>query len=425
MHGKETTTEERNLPIMTGQSTMAQAAWSMASPSIVLTFLAVTLEMPVFLIGALVSIRQFGAALGDVFLFAHLSRVRKRKLFLLMTDLALAASFVLAIIAALYGSTLLVIVVFVIVTFMIGLIGEVQTLILVDFISDNLHSKSRMRMRYSQIAFGGAIAIALTWVAHELTLDLEPLHRHAIVVTIATACFVVAGFFILAVRDVGTNVGSEIEPTRSPFKTFVAYCHNVRDMWMEPWFRKLMVLRLLFAIVILSVPFFALIAAQIHHGSHKGLATLITSAAVGAIVAGPLWRFLNGFSHRTVMVTSCLLVALSGFGLITAHLLKLDQNVHVHAFALFVATVAVSGLQSVRTLYFMDVAPKDQRVRAMTVARSLGRAIMVLVSTALAAIAHMHETVWVILLIVCVSLLAAVLSYLLAAPDEQASSITS
>ncbi|MEP2029363.1 MAG: hypothetical protein ABJI96_11740 [Paracoccaceae bacterium] len=234
MRDEQSTAEQRNLPIMTGQSTMSQAAWLMASPAIVLTFLAVSLDLPVLLIGAFVSIRQFGAALGHIFLYGYLSRVQRRKFFLSMTDLALAMSFVLAIAASLYGSLTVTIVAFVIVTFMIGLIGligEVQTLILIDFISDNLLSKSRMRMRYSQMAFGGLIAIALTWVAHELTLILEPLHRHAIVITIGIVCFLLAAFFILAVRDIGKNVVSDVAPTRSPVKSLSTYWHNVQSMW--------------------------------------------------------------------------------------------------------------------------------------------------------------------------------------------------
>lgn len=393
----------------------------MASPSIVLTFFAVTLDLPVFLIGALVSIRQFAAALGDIFLFGPVSRIQKRKFFLSLMDVGLAASFVLAILASLYGSTPVIIVAFVIATFMVGLVGEVQTLILVDFISDNLQSKSRMRMKYAQMAFGGAIAIALTWVAHELTLDLPALHRHAIVMTIGIACFLIAAMSILAVRDVGMAAASDVKPTLSPVKTFITYLHSVRDTWAQAWFRKQMVLRLLFAIVVMAVPFFALVAAQAHHGSHKGLAALIISAAVGAIVAGPLWRTLNGLSHRTVMVVSCSLVALTGTGLITTQVLNMDQSVHVHAIALFIATVASSGLRTVRGLYFMDAAPKGQRVRALTVARSLDRAMIVLASATFAAIAHMHEPMVVVMIIIVVSVVAAVVSYMLAVPNKETS----
>ncbi|MEM7317969.1 MAG: hypothetical protein AAF408_03000, partial [Pseudomonadota bacterium] len=194
----------------------------------------------------------------------------------------------------------------------------------------------------------------------------------------------------------------------------VVYYHNVRRLLSQSWFRNVLALRLLFAIVTLSVPFFALIAAETHHQSDQGLAALIISSAGGAIVAGPLWRTLNGFSHRTVMVTSTALVALTGIGLVVAHFLHLDQSVHVHAAALFIVTVAVTGLTTVNGLYFMDVAPKDQRVMGIAVAKSFGRATLIIVSACLAAIAHMHETVWAIMLIVFISAFAALLSGALA-----------
>ncbi|MEM7320935.1 MAG: permease, partial [Pseudomonadota bacterium] len=117
MSDENATEEKRNLPIMTGQSTFAQAAWTMASPSIVLTFLAVSLELPVFLIGALVSIRQFGGTLADIFLFDPVSRIQKRKHTLALTGLLIAACFVLAIIASLFGSKSVIVVVFVLVIF--------------------------------------------------------------------------------------------------------------------------------------------------------------------------------------------------------------------------------------------------------------------------------------------------------------------
>ncbi len=144
MSDENSTEEKRNLPIMTGQSTFAQAAWIMASPSIVLTFFAVSLELPVFLIGSLVSIRQFGGTLTDIFLYDPVSRIQKRKHTLALTGLSLAACFALAIIASLYGSKSVIIVVFVLVIFVIGLIGEIQSLVQTDFISDNLRSKSRI-----------------------------------------------------------------------------------------------------------------------------------------------------------------------------------------------------------------------------------------------------------------------------------------
>lgn len=413
MSDDPSTVEKRNLPILTGQSTFAQAAWTMGSPSIVLTFLAVSLELPVLLVGAFVTIRQVAGTLVDIFGVGSVSGVRNRKLSLWLSNLALAACFILASAAAVSGNKPVIMVTFAVVMFVIGLVVEVQTLMLTDFIGDNLRSKSRMRMQYTQMALGGTIAIALTWIAHKLTLEMEPIHRHSIVILIATACFLIAGFSLLAVRDIGSQARPRTGSARSPVKVFLEYVNNARDMLAQSWFRGFMLLRLLFVTVMLSVPFFALISAEAHHTSKQGLTALIVSSAAGAIVAGPLWRALNGFSHRMVMVTSTGLVALTGFGLITAHFLGLDTAVHVHAVALFVITVATTGLSTVRGLYFMDIAPADQRVRGVAVSRSFSRILAVAISALLAAIAHAQETVWAVAFIACVSTLAAAMSFLL------------
>lgn len=412
--------EKRNFPIMTGQSTVAQAAWTMASPSIVLTFLAVALDLPVLFVGAMVTIRQMAGTIADIFLFDPISRIKNRKLVLSLTDIALGVCFILAIAAALLGSTPVIMVTFAVVIFVLGLIDESQTLLLTDFIGDNLQSKSRMRMKYAQLALGGIIAIILTLIAHETTKELPPLHRHSIVITIAILCFMLAGFVTLAVRDTGTSIKRDTAPIRSPVTALKDYILNAYEMLKHPWFRKYIGIRLLYVVTIMSVPFFALISAETHKHSDKGLTALIVSTAAGAVVSGPLWRMLNNRSHRTVMVTSCLMVAITGVILVGAHFLHLDHNVHLHAVAMFVITVAVNGLVTVRGLYYMDLAPKEERVRGVAVSRSLSRLTSIGVSAALAAIAHMHETVWALVMIVGFSILSALVSYIVAKPAPQA-----
>lgn len=405
--------EKRNLPILTGQSTFAQAAWTMASPSIVLTFLAVALELPVLLVGSFVTIRQVAGTMVDIFGVGAVSRIKNRKGLLWVANLVLAACFAVAVTAALVGSKPVVMVTFVVVMLVIGLVVEFETLILTDFIGDNLQSKSRMQMQYTQMALGGAIAIALTWLAHTLTLDLEAIYRHSIVISIGIACFLVSGFSLLAVRDIGLKSEPQKTPMRSPFAVLREYAGNARFMLAQPWFRKFMVLRLMFVTVMLSVPFFALISAEAHNSSKQGLTALIVSSAAGAIFAGPLWRALNGFSHRLVMVTSSSMVALTGFGLIVIRVMGLENTLHAHAAALFTITVATIGLNTVRGLYYMDVAPPDQRVLGVAVSRSFSRVTAIVISASLAALAHAHETIWAVAFIACVSTLAAGVSLVL------------
>lgn len=406
-------THDRNLPLLTGQSTLATAAWMMASPSIVLTFLAVSLDMPIFLIGALVSIRQLANSLTDVFLFNAITRIQNRKRALSVTDLTLALCFGATIIVVLFGDRSQAMVVFVICIFIMGSVDEFQQLLLTDFISDNLRSHARLKLRYAQMAFGGIFAVALTWAAHELTLELPPLHRHSIIVAIGVICFALSAFAVLAVRDLTARPSLPAAARTSALKTLTAYFSNVVQMLEHGWFRKFVALRIAFASVVLSVPFFSLISAEAHHASNKGLTALVISYALGYIVAGPLWGALNNVSHRLVMVSCAVLVGISGAILATLHFLHIDHDVRVHAAAIFMASVAVRGVGAVFSLYFMDIAPKEQRVTGIAVARSFVRVAMITLSATLAAVAHLHETAWAIVFITVVSFSAAAFSHLL------------
>ena len=49
--------EGRNLAILSGQASLATIGWTLASPSVVLVYLAISLDMPVFLAGLLMTVR--------------------------------------------------------------------------------------------------------------------------------------------------------------------------------------------------------------------------------------------------------------------------------------------------------------------------------------------------------------------------------
>jgi predicted MFS family arabinose efflux permease len=146
---------------------------------------------------------------------------------------------------------------------------------------------------------------------------------------------------------------------------------------------------------------------------------MIVSSASGYLVSAPLWQVVNMKSHRAVMVTGNLMVAITGAVLLTFHFLHLDHDVHLHAIALFIVTVAVTGISSARKLYYLDVAPKDQRVKGAAAIKSISRMVGVALSAALAAVAHMHEVAWAIAFIVFVGAFAAVACYrIVVVPDQ-------
>ncbi len=393
---------------LTSQSVMSQMAWTMGSPSVVLPFLAVALELPMLLAGALVSIRKLGNMTGDIFLADTIASQREKKRAVALCEVSLGACLLLAVIVATTGSKPIVAIAFVAAFFLIGLIEEVQGLMLVDFLSDHLTSKSRMWQHYLQLGFGGIGAIALTLVIHNVMQGRQAVERHIAVIAIATACFFIAGFLVLAVREMVAEKPGVQEQQISPVGSLGAFVSNAKVMFQENWFRQYLMMRLPLVVVALSVPFFALIAAEAHHSSAKGLTALILSTAAGFIVAAPLWQLVNMRSNRAVMVVGTLMVAITGAILIVLHFLKLDHNVHVHAVSLFVATVAVTGVGGARKLYFMDIAPKYQRVKAAAVVKSVSRLTAVVIGAALAAVAHSQEVIWAVVFVTLVSGLAAI-----------------
>ncbi|WP_170558736.1 permease [Ruegeria atlantica] len=412
-------TPKRNIPVLAGQSILSQVAWTLGSPSVVLPFLAVSLELPMFIAGALVSVRMVGSMISDVFLAQPIAARERKKRAIAMTEIAIGACLILALLVAATGVVPVIGLAFVLAFFMIGLIEEIQSLMYTDLLGDHVRSKSRMIMHYLQLGVGGLGAIGLALLVHEITKENPPFSRHSAVIAVSVTFFVLSGLSILMMsEDAGRT--EENGPQSGKKRKFIENFTDIAAMFDQAWFRRYMVMRMPLVVVSLSVPFFALIAAEAHHSSARGLTAMIVSSASGYLVSAPLWQLVNMKSHRAVMVTGNLMVALTGGALLSVHFLGMDHDVHLHAIALFIVTVAVTGIGSARKLYFLDVAPKEQRVKGAAAVKSICRISGVLFSAALAGVAHLHEVAWAIAFIVVISVFAALACYRVVVPGDKA-----
>ncbi|WP_170758634.1 permease [Ruegeria lacuscaerulensis] len=414
-----TTPPKRNFPVLTGQSILSQVAWTLGSPSVVLPFLAVSLELPMFIAGALVSVRMVGSMISDVFLAQPIAARESKKRGIAISEVAIGACLIMAVVVAATGIVPAIALAFVAAFFLIGLIEEIQSLMMTDLLGEHVQSKSRMIMNYLQLGVGGLGAIGLVLLVHEVTKENPPFSRHSAVIAVSVTFFVLSGLSILAMSEAVHRPENKdgAQPVRK--RKLIENFTDIVAMFDQAWFRRYMVMRMPLVVVSLSVPFFALIAAEAHHTSAKGLTAMIVSSASGYLVSAPLWQLVNMKSHRAVMVTGNLMVALTGAVLLTVHFLGIDHAVHLHAIALFIVTVAVTGISSARRLYFWDVAPKDQRVKGAAAIKSICRISAVLISAALAGVAHMHEVAWAVAFIVLVSLFAAIACYRIVVPNTK------
>ncbi len=412
-------TAKRNVPVLTGQSIVSQVAWTLGSPSVVLPFLAVSFELPMFVAGALVSVRMVGSMISDFFLAQSIAAKPQKKRAIATTEAVIGACLVFAMAAAATGVVPLIAVVFVSVFFVIGLVDEIQNLMFTDLLGDHVHSRSRMVMHYLQLGGGGLCAIGLALLVHQITKENPPFSRHSTMIGVSVAFFLLSGLLMLAMTE-NVRSAAPAKPTETKTKLSLrSNVHGILGMFEQAWFRRYMAMRMPLVAVSLSVPFFALIAAEAHHSSAKGLTAMIVSSASGYLVSGPLWQIVNMKSHRAVMVVGTLMVAATGAVLLAFHYLGIDHEVHLHAVALFVVTVAVTGISSARKLYFLDVAPKEQRVQGSAAIKSFTRLFAVLLSAALAAVAHMHEVALAVGFIVAASLVACATCYRMMSPVQK------
>lgn len=412
--------KHRNLRVLAGQHGLNMAAWTMANPSVVLVYLAVSQDVPVFIAGMLVTVRNSANLLSALFGADRVASRTSQKADIAKTNLFIAACFLFAILTFLIGSVTVIAAALILIVACIGVAEQYQIMLKSDFVGDMLESEDRTRMTYISLALGGAMAIGMTSLVH-IGMDRYPrLTAHSTIIGIAVVFFCLSALTILLVREI-IQTGSKVEreahaarPTGSVSESITKFRDNTLRMMAMPWFRQFMAVRFTLMTIRLSVPFFAILAALTHSDTHRGLTAMVISTAVGFVVSGPLWAAASKISNRFVMLMGGLLAASCGLLLVVHHVFQIFNTVHVHAITLFLVTVAAEGVTNARSLYYLDIAPKAYRVRGLAVSKTLIRATGIVVTTIMAAAAHMHHVVWAIALLAGLNLIAGGAAFVLA-----------
>ena len=167
MTGEIQPDEKRNYSILRGQGVFNTMAWTMANPSVVISYLAISLDVPVVIAGLLVTIRQSAALMTALFGTPIAARRPRKKVDLAITDIVVALCFFLALTAAAFGTSLVVTLAFIVAITFIGLTREYQSILNADFYGSVLQSESRNRLLYSVMTLGGLGTAALVSATHQ------------------------------------------------------------------------------------------------------------------------------------------------------------------------------------------------------------------------------------------------------------------
>ena len=414
----------RNRSLLSGYRSFGMTAWTIADPSVVLVYLAVAYDMPVFLAGMLATTRNAANLVSVLFAAGYAAQRPNKKREIARTDVFLAACFVLAVISILSGSPVILSITFFVVVTGIGILEQYRVIVDADLIADTLAPEDRRRVTYVSMAVGGLAAIAIAWSIHAAMADFRHVTNHAAVIGVAALCMCLSALTVLAVRTGAPSATNESKQpiARTEGKSARNALQRFRDDTMlmtgMPWFRRYMAIRLALLSVRTAVPFFAILAALTHSASQRGLTAIIISTAIAYVVSGPIWGALNEVSNRLVMVSGCALSALSGIFLVVNSYYGVTDTIFVHAAALFAVTVAAQGVMSGRYLYYLDIAPKEYRARGLAVSKMMIQVAFVAAATALAAVAHMQHIAIAIAILAGINLCAAALVAALAGRPE-------
>ena len=415
MNEPKSSTNEKPLFLLIARSALLNIGWNLSNPPVVLTYMAVAHDVPVFVAGLLINVRRAAYMVIDLTGGVLLGNRRNPVVDLAISDVAIAASLLAVILSILFGSPLVIGITLVIAIFGLGVASELKSMLFADVTATIMRSGDRTRMRYWGMGLGGLGTILLAWPIHWLLLERQPELRHSAVVLAATMCFFVAALMVFTLRR------SWMQRADSRPVGWKRWGTEFRDQWSHftrladaPWFRNLMIIRFSLQTVQIAVPFLAITAAITNAHSVHGITILIISAALALVVAAPLWRWLSLGSHRSVMVAASLLAAVSGVLLVGNHFLTLVSPTALHAVSLFGLTVAGKGVSSARSLYYLDIAPEADRIAGLSVSKSLGRVSAIALSTTLAAVAHLSHAIWAVAAIVVLNVLAAAICLALA-----------
>lgn len=410
MSGTATAPGDKNYSTFYRLGAFATMGWTMASPSVVLTYLAVTLDLPILVAGLLVTFRHTAGLFADFFGVAIAQVTQNRKRLVAISDCVVGMNFVLLVLAALYAPKTAIVAAFFAAVVIGSFAREVTALVMTDLISDNLQADSRRNMQYQQMFLAGVGVILLTATSHWALLEHSPIVRHATIIAVAIACFFFSAVLVRTVRDMSERPPSRARKVAEGVKNTQLpglLSKQALILFRDAWFRKFILVRLLGFAASLSIPFFALMTAIKHEKSDHGLAALIISTAAAIAISSWVWRGLNARSNRLVLVLGASLVAVTGMLLLANHYLEFTNTVFFHAAMMFTATVAIKGVAVAIKLHFMEAAPKEQRLTALAVAKSTGKLFVIALSLLFAAAAHAGAITLVIAALVAICIATA------------------
>lgn len=323
---------------------MTKVADGLIDPKLVLSWLAGALGAPAALTGLLVPIREAGALLPQIALAGWVQSMTQRKWAWVMGSLGqgIAALGIVAIALTMEGLAAGLAL-----CAALAVLAVSRAACSVSY-KDVLGKTVQKTRRGAVTGLAGSVASIAVIVFAGLLMsgilrDVTP-----VVVAIAVAAVLWVGAALLFSR---LEESASEDTARTPL--------DVTPLKEDRQFRLFIAVRGLLTVTALAPPYFVLLGGG--QSALQGLGALLLASAAAAFAGSYVWGRLSDRSSRKVLFLSGLLAAGFATLAVLAELSGWAGTVWVIPAILFFFMLSYQGVRSARSVYLVDMSPKDAR----------------------------------------------------------------
>ncbi|WP_372575097.1 hypothetical protein [Ruegeria jejuensis] len=334
----------------------------LASPSIVLPFLYLSLGAPQFLAGLLLPCVKGARIVAEATMSPYVKLGDRSKKAMILPNLVIAL--VLAILA-LSGAALpngIVMVFFLAVALIVGCCYGVWALGSNHIYGSELEEEERGQIVFTQLALSCVLAIAIVWITRTLMAGETPFERHRVLLWLGVLALLVSCFCMF--RLVLTKTADQVSKSANA-KEKEAFTKQVAHGWslalQYAWFRRFLVARVFFLSVELATPFYTIHAATFHLSTPHILSIFVTATSAGRALGAVLWRRIVQKSIRYTIACASIIACFSSLMAIGFDLFGLASNPWVYATTIFFLSFGIGGETEGRYLYLLSMSSASNR----------------------------------------------------------------
>ncbi|GAY13655.1 hypothetical protein [Mycobacterium sp. shizuoka-1] len=339
--------------VLLTQGTLYTTGTQLANVSVVLPFICAQ-EGYYWAAGLLYPAYCIGVVGGNSLSPYVLARARQLKhLVIAATTLLMAALVVVSAFSA--WTRLFVAGIFMAVSLATGVVSGISKVAFSEVVSSKLEDRRRSDLVLTQGAIGAVLAIGTTLVLLPFLAQRDPANSRLDLLWLGSS-----GLLAAAIAAVFIGPVQASESRRVTFAE--TYRDGVRAARSESWFRRYVVIQLLFVPVSLGTSFFSIHASVNHSDTAGSLHVLVISSSIGMVAGSLFWRFVNRtLGVRGMLINSALLGTAAAAICVVMEYRDDLNHVWIYGIVFILATMAYQAIFSAGLAWVGAFAAEQHR----------------------------------------------------------------